>query len=63
VKKLDLTRVIVAHRSETIASADRVIKLAGGRIVSGLARTEGGPGRAGELSLRQRSAPIEAAAC
>src|SRR6185436_4057056 len=45
VRKLNLTRVIVAHRSETIATADRVIKLAGGRIVSGLARTEGGPGR------------------
>ena len=45
VRGLNLTRVIVAHRSETIASADRVIKLAGGRIVSGLARTEGGPVR------------------
>ena len=45
VRKLNLTRVIVAHRAETIASADRVVKLAGGRIVSGLARTEGGSGR------------------
>jgi len=45
VRKLNLTRVIVAHRAETIATADRVIKLAGGRIVSGLARTEGGQGR------------------
>ena len=62
VRTLNLTRVIVAHRSETIASADRVIKLAGGRIVSGLARTEGSPGRAGELHLRQRAAPIEAGA-
>jgi ATP-binding cassette subfamily B protein RaxB len=42
VRQLKLTRVIVAHRSETIASADRVIKLAGGRVVSGMAVTEGG---------------------
>jgi ATP-binding cassette subfamily B protein RaxB len=34
VRRLDLTRVIVAHRTETIASADRVVKLAGGRIVN-----------------------------
>lgn len=36
VRKLSLTRVIVAHRSETIASADRVVKLAGGRLISGV---------------------------
>jgi ATP-binding cassette subfamily B protein RaxB len=52
VRKLNLTRVIVAHRSETIASADRVIKLAGGRIVSGLARAEGGPGRQAGAAVR-----------
>ena len=34
VRSLRLTRIIVAHRSETIASADRVIVLAGGRIQS-----------------------------
>lgn len=33
VRKMDLTRVIVAHRPETIASADRVLLLHGGRIV------------------------------
>ena len=32
VRGLALTRVIVAHRSQTIASADRVISLEGGRI-------------------------------
>jgi ATP-binding cassette subfamily B protein RaxB len=33
VKSLDVTRVIIAHRPETIASADRVIVLVGGKIV------------------------------
>jgi ATP-binding cassette subfamily B protein RaxB len=47
VRKLNLTRVIVAHRSETIASADRVIKLAAGRIVSELSRAQGAPSPAG----------------
>jgi ATP-binding cassette subfamily B protein RaxB len=32
VRGLKLTRIIVAHRPETIASADRTIVLAGGRI-------------------------------
>ncbi len=32
VRGLKLTRIIVAHRPETIASADRAIVLAGGRI-------------------------------
>lgn len=34
VRNLHLTRVIVAHRPETIASADRVIVLSGGRVAS-----------------------------
>lgn len=33
VRKLPLTRIVVAHRPETVASADRVLLLAGGRIV------------------------------
>ncbi len=33
IKSLHITRVIVAHRPETIASVDRVIVLAGGKIV------------------------------
>jgi len=32
VRKLELTKVIIAHRPETIASADRVLVLEGGRI-------------------------------
>lgn len=35
VKQLDITRVIVAHRPETIASADRVLVMHCGRIVQG----------------------------
>lgn len=33
-RTLKLTRIIVAHRPETIASADRVIRLVAGRVVS-----------------------------
>ncbi len=41
VRQLHLTRVIVAHRPETIASADRVIVLDGGQVSHEL-RTVGG---------------------
>jgi len=34
IRALKLTRIIVAHRPETIASADRVIVLDGGKIIS-----------------------------
>ncbi len=34
VKSLKITRIIVAHRPETIASADRVIVLHGGKVVN-----------------------------
>lgn len=33
VRRLDLTRIIIAHRPETIASADRVLVMHAGRIV------------------------------
>jgi ATP-binding cassette subfamily B protein RaxB len=33
IRALDLTRIIIAHRPETIASADRVLRLCNGRLV------------------------------
>ena len=36
VKQLQLTKIIVAHRPETIASADRVLVMEQGRIVQEL---------------------------
>jgi len=41
VRELKLTRIIVAHRPETIASADRVIVLQGGRVASEMQAVEG----------------------
>ena len=41
VKQLDVTRVIVAHRPETIASADRVLVMHGGKIVQEVAPAKG----------------------
>jgi ATP-binding cassette subfamily B protein RaxB len=42
VKRLKLTRIIIAHRPETIASADRVLVMQQGRIVQQLAAVRGG---------------------
>lgn len=36
IQQLKITRIIIAHRPETIASADRVLVLQGGRIVQDL---------------------------
>ncbi len=33
VQKLALTRVIIAHRPETIAMAERVVRMEAGRVV------------------------------
>ncbi len=38
IRQLTLTRVIVAHRPETIASAGRVVSLQGGRVLQDLQR-------------------------
>jgi ATP-binding cassette subfamily B protein RaxB len=41
VRSLRLTRIIIAHRPETIASAERVIVLSGGRVAQDLRRVAG----------------------
>ena len=33
VKQLNITKIIIAHRPETIASADRVLTMHAGRII------------------------------
>jgi ATP-binding cassette subfamily B protein RaxB len=53
IKKLSLTRIIIAHRPETIASAGRVIVLQGGRVVQDLRRAADA---AGNLVSRPDSA-------
>jgi ATP-binding cassette subfamily B protein RaxB len=45
IKGLNITRIIVAHRPETIASADRVVILDQGRIIRDIP--------AGELDLER----------
>jgi ATP-binding cassette subfamily B protein RaxB len=42
IRQLDLTRVLVAHRPETIASAGRVIVLGDGRVAQDLRTVTGG---------------------
>ena len=42
IRHLDLTRIIVAHRPETIASASRVIVLSEGRVAQDLRSVTGG---------------------
>jgi ATP-binding cassette subfamily B protein RaxB len=42
VRQLELTRVIVAHRPETIASANRVVVLSEGRVAQDLRTVEAG---------------------
>jgi ATP-binding cassette subfamily B protein RaxB len=43
IRGLNLTRILIAHRPETIASAGRVIVLQGGRVAQDLRRAAGGP--------------------
>ena len=46
IRSLKLTRIIIAHRPETIASAERVIVLQGGKVAQDLRRVAGAGGRA-----------------
>jgi ATP-binding cassette subfamily B protein RaxB len=41
IRALKLTRIVIAHRPETIAAAQRVIVLQGGRVAQDLRRIEG----------------------
>jgi ATP-binding cassette subfamily B protein RaxB len=41
IRSLNLTRILIAHRPETIASADRVVVLQGGRVAQDLKRVPG----------------------
>jgi ATP-binding cassette subfamily B protein RaxB len=47
IRKLRLTRIIVAHRPETIASASRVVVLHNGRVAQDLRSVPGGTSHAG----------------
>jgi ATP-binding cassette subfamily B protein RaxB len=42
IRSLNLTRIIIAHRPETIASAERVIVLQGGKVAQDLRRVPAG---------------------
>jgi ATP-binding cassette subfamily B protein RaxB len=46
IRALHLTRIIIAHRPETIASAERVIVLQGGKVAQDLRRVPNAPGSA-----------------
>jgi len=43
IRGLNLTRILIAHRPETIASAGRVIVLQGGRVAQDLRRVPSAP--------------------
>lgn len=42
IRKLNLTRIIIAHRPETIKTAERVVVLHAGRVVKDVRQIEGG---------------------
>ncbi len=53
LRALEITRIIVAHRPETVAAADRIVRLEAGRIVPFVAGTAKGSasGRAATIPL------------
>jgi ATP-binding cassette subfamily B protein RaxB len=56
VKALALTRIIVAHRPETIASAERVVELANGRLVCDRRRDDTAVMRAVAMPVKRQTA-------
>ncbi|WP_298624683.1 peptidase domain-containing ABC transporter [uncultured Zoogloea sp.] len=54
IQSLNLTRILIAHRPETILSAERVVALGGGKVVEDMTITE--------LLARQNGAPAVAEA-
>lgn len=57
VKSLKMTRIIVAHRPQTIASVDRVVVLAGGRLVEHVKPRDIPAMRGGATPLPSQDAP------
>ncbi len=53
VRRLPLTKLIIAHRPETIASADRVLVMHGGRIVQELRPTPAAPAAAAPVPVAE----------
>jgi ABC-type nitrate/sulfonate/bicarbonate transport system ATPase subunit len=59
VQHLALTRVIVAHRSETIAMADRIVRLESGRVAGEFRAVDTGlPREAREARRENGLAPL-----
>ncbi|RPI60703.1 MAG: ATP-binding cassette domain-containing protein, partial [Lysobacterales bacterium] len=50
LRRLNITRILVAHRPETVAAADRIVRLDAGRIAPTRGRPEKGPRRAAPLA-------------
>jgi len=62
VKALKVTRLIVAHRPETIATASRVVVLHGGKVVRDLQVPAQSSGNSETAGVAAPMAPIEAPA-
>jgi ATP-binding cassette subfamily B protein RaxB len=58
LQSLSITRVIVAHRSETVAAADRVIHLEGGVVVSDRRKMRASPDETPAQAAAPQPAPL-----